>query len=126
MTTQDQIIHELIDQLIKLDNREKLTQLKFNLSGRLPKELLHEETFNQIERIENFLTFKNVAIMKKETTKEIETFKEIWRQERGYISLELTDRQISDMIDRANGNMAVAIDRAADYLLANGLAEVEE
>jgi hypothetical protein len=56
----------------------------------------------------------------------VEEFKDHWAEYKGYISLELEDYQIAEFIERAGGSIEKAVDWAADYLLANGLAEVQE
>jgi hypothetical protein len=58
-------------------------------------------------------------------TEKIQEFKDRWYAERGYISLELTDGQIASFITRFP-SLTQAIDMAVDYLLANGLSEVQE
>jgi hypothetical protein len=52
-------------------------------------------------------------------------FKSFWNRNYGYISLELTDSQIVDYVTSAP-SISQAADRAADFLLANGLSEVQE
>ncbi|MBA7532567.1 hypothetical protein ES705_24793 [subsurface metagenome] len=55
----------------------------------------------------------------------IAKFKELWQTEKSYISLELTDEQIKEFIERSNSE-SQALDLASDYLLASGSAEDEE
>lgn len=56
----------------------------------------------------------------------IEEFKRYWNENYSFISLELTDAEISDFMTSNNNNVKRATDQAADYLLANGLADVME
>jgi len=56
----------------------------------------------------------------------IQEFKEYWNKNYGYISLELEDYEIAEFIGRYGNDIRLATDGAADYLLAQGLAEVEE
>jgi len=55
----------------------------------------------------------------------VEEFKSLWSETKSYISLELEDYEIVDFIERG-GSIERAVDLASDYLLANGLADVEE
>lgn len=55
----------------------------------------------------------------------VEEFKDHWAEFKGFISLELEDYEIVEFIERA-GSVQYGVELAADYLLANGLAEVEE
>lgn len=57
--------------------------------------------------------------------KNIETFKNNWADQYNYISLELTDAEIEGFIIRS-ASMDMALDHASDYLLSQGLAEVQE
>jgi hypothetical protein len=56
----------------------------------------------------------------------IEEFKEYWYANYNYISLDLEDYDIADFINRENQSISMACDRAADWLLSQGLAEVQE
>ncbi len=51
----------------------------------------------------------------------IQRFKEFWNAEKGFISLDLTDDEILDFMDR-HPKVEMAVDQAADYLLSQGLA----
>lgn len=53
-------------------------------------------------------------------------FKRYWFERYSYIDLNLDDKQIEEFIVRGNGSIEKATDLASDYLLANGLAEVQE
>ena len=55
----------------------------------------------------------------------IALFKSFWARNYGYISLELTNSQIVDYVASAP-SISQAADRASDFLLANGLSEVQE
>jgi len=54
----------------------------------------------------------------------IDLFKAFFRRNYGYMSLELTNEQIAYYIAE-QPTIAKACDIAADYLLANGLSEVQ-
>ena len=56
---------------------------------------------------------------------EVDKFKERWWREKGYIELTYTDAEIQACLDE-NPNMEIAIDRAADHHLSQGLGEVQE
>jgi hypothetical protein len=56
----------------------------------------------------------------------VQEFKEYWEKNYGYISMELEDYEIADFISRNNNSIIRACDSASDYLLAQGLAEVDE
>jgi len=55
----------------------------------------------------------------------VNQFKSYWAEYKSYISLELEDYEIAEYIDRTN-SIEMAVDQAADYLLANGLSDVME
>ena len=55
----------------------------------------------------------------------IKLFKAFWQHNYAYISLELDDDEIAAFVNESR-TIAQAADRAADYLLAQGLTEVEE
>lgn len=55
----------------------------------------------------------------------ISEFKRYWRIHMSYISLELTDEQIWRYIESTQ-DIRLAAHYAADYLVAQGLAEVQE
>ena len=59
------------------------------------------------------------------TTNTIEDFKNYWNENKGYISMELTDREIQSYLDKFN-DLEMAVDLASDYLLSQGLADVQE
>lgn len=56
----------------------------------------------------------------------VNEFKILWNERYSYISLELEDYEIAEFIDRYSGNIELAADGASDYLLSQGLAEVDE
>lgn len=58
--------------------------------------------------------------------KRIAEFKEHWNKHYSYISLELDDDEIVTFLQRFPNSITTATDMAADYLLAQGLAEVQE
>ncbi len=51
----------------------------------------------------------------------IQRFKEFWNTEKSFISLDLTDDEILNFMDR-HPKVEMAVDQAADYLLSQGLA----
>ncbi len=51
----------------------------------------------------------------------IQQFKDAWGTEKSFISLDLTDDEILDFMERYP-KIETAIDLAADYLLSQGLA----
>jgi len=55
----------------------------------------------------------------------IAEFKKLWFETKSYISLELTDKEIAEFISMTT-SLEMAIDRASDYLLSSGLADVVE
>ena len=55
----------------------------------------------------------------------IELFKEFWRHNYSYISMELSDDDIQYYIEEYS-SISLACNAAADYLLSQGLAEVDE
>lgn len=55
----------------------------------------------------------------------VKEFKEYWDKNYRHISLELEDYEIIDFIQRY-GTIELATDGASDYLLSQGLAEVQE
>ena len=55
----------------------------------------------------------------------VEQFKDLWAETKGFISLELQDYEIAEFIERA-GSIRMSVEYAADYLLANGMSNVEE
>jgi len=57
--------------------------------------------------------------------KKIALFKSFWRQNYGYITLTLDADEIYNFI-ASSKTIAQAADRASDYLLASGIAEVQE
>ena len=57
--------------------------------------------------------------------KTIENFKKVWWREKGFIELTYDDKQIQERLDESP-NLEIAIDRAADHHLAQGLGEVQE
>ena len=59
------------------------------------------------------------------TTNTIENFKDYWSVNKGYISMELADEEIISYLVRFD-SLEMAVDRAADYLLSQGLADVQE
>jgi hypothetical protein len=56
----------------------------------------------------------------------VEEFKEYWKEHKNFISLELEDHEIVEFLERANNRIQLAVEWASDYLLANGLADVQE
>jgi len=57
--------------------------------------------------------------------KTIENFKHQWWKTKGFIELTYTDQEIQECLDEYP-NLEIAIDRAADHHLAQGLGEVQE
>lgn len=55
----------------------------------------------------------------------LEEFKEHWSKNYGFIDLNLTDNEIERFINRYP-NISLACNGASDYLLSQGLAEVQE
>lgn len=55
----------------------------------------------------------------------VKEFKEFWNKEYRHISLELEDYEIADFISRG-GSIEKGADLASDYLLSQGLADVQE
>jgi len=55
----------------------------------------------------------------------IEEFKEWWRTRYAYISLDLTDSEIEIYLKQENLNVEIAADRASDFLLSQGIADVQ-
>jgi len=65
--------------------------------------------------------------MKKQTT--VAELKEYFQKHYGYISLELTDKEIYEKLKRYNFtgcSLSKSADLLADYILANNLGEVQE
>ena len=56
--------------------------------------------------------------------KTIENFKQYWRTHYGYVEQVLTDREISLYLDEC-GTLEMACEMAYDYVLSQGLAEVQ-
>lgn len=55
----------------------------------------------------------------------VKNFIQFWNERYSYISLELTDQEIRDFLLRST-SLEMACDSASDYLLSQGLAEVQE
>lgn len=55
----------------------------------------------------------------------LEEFKLWWNKNYSHISMELTDEEILDFVNR-NTSIVMACDMASDYLLSQGLADVQE
>ena len=55
----------------------------------------------------------------------VENFKAYWNENKNYISMELADEEIISYLVRFD-SLEMAVDRAADYLLSQGLADVQE
>jgi hypothetical protein len=55
----------------------------------------------------------------------IDLFKQFWKHNYPYIAMELTDDEIFDFIQE-NATIALACNAAADYLLSQGFADVQE
>ena len=60
-----------------------------------------------------------------EQTKAIQEFKEHWNTDYSYIAPEFTDEQILEFLKKFT-NVVKAADMIADYLLSQGLADVQE
>ena len=62
--------------------------------------------------------------------KSVEELKEFFNRHYGFISLELSDEEITNFIEERWGDIPPIIsqtaDSLADYILANGLGEVQE
>lgn len=56
----------------------------------------------------------------------LQELKEYWDRNYSYISLELADDEISFFIESNDNNIRKAASMMADYLLSQGLAEVQE
>jgi hypothetical protein len=56
----------------------------------------------------------------------VKEFKQLWNRKYSYISLELEDYEIAEFIGRCSGSVEMAAEGASDYLLSQGLAEVDE
>lgn len=61
----------------------------------------------------------------KNDVEKIQDFKYEWGLSYSHISLELTDAQILDFVNLVD-TLEKALDIASDYLLSQGLAEVQE
>lgn len=55
----------------------------------------------------------------------VKNFIQFWNERYSYISLELTDEEIRGFLLRST-SLEMACDFASDYLLSQGLAEVQE
>ena len=58
-------------------------------------------------------------------TMTVENFRHYWRMEKGFMELVYSDEEIQEFLDEAS-NMEIAIDRAADHHLSQGLGWVQE
>lgn len=56
----------------------------------------------------------------------LQEFKDYWNDHWGFISLDLEDWQIIEFIEKAHNSIVQACDRASDFLLASGNADVQE
>jgi len=57
--------------------------------------------------------------------KTISNFKFYWNQNYSYIEMVLSDREIENFLDMSP-SIEMACDRASDYILSQGLGEVQE
>lgn len=63
--------------------------------------------------------------MKMSSEDRIAEFKRLWDDKYSYISMELEDYEIIDFLERYR-SIERAVDGATDYLLSQGLADVQE
>jgi hypothetical protein len=117
-----------ISKSILFDDLQYLDTNVFNNAGETVYHILGAENraINKTQRVTYCETDDSIEIrLHTISINRIQRFKDFWSEHYSHVSLELNDDQIESFIN-SRRTIALACDSAADYLVSQGLAEVDE